>query len=78
MSKLISDFPRKKSLNTALYWVEYVIRNGHGPQVYSEDLNWFQYLSLDVYALIILIFVLLIFTMSYFFYLLKSYIKQNF
>ncbi|XP_050541394.1 UDP-glycosyltransferase UGT4-like isoform X2 [Daktulosphaira vitifoliae] len=77
MSKLISDFPKNTSLNTAVYWVEYVIRNGHGPHIYTEDLNWIQYLSIDIFILLILIFVLLIFTIFSFFYLLKNYIKQN-
>lgn len=46
-------------MDTAVYWIEYVIRNG--PNVMrssSLNLTWWQLALLDVYAFILLVFLL--------------------
>jgi hypothetical protein len=43
-------------LETAIFWTEYVIRHGGAPHLRSAelDLTWYQYLLLDVIAVIVL------------------------
>jgi glucuronosyltransferase len=42
-------------LNTAIFWTEYVLRHGGTPHMRSAalDLAWYQYLLIDVTALIL-------------------------
>jgi glucuronosyltransferase len=42
-------------LDTAIFWTEYVIRNGGAPYMRSAalDLAWYQYLLIDVIAFIL-------------------------
>ena len=44
-------------LDTAIFWTEYVIRNGGAPYMRSAalDLAWYQYLLIDVIAFILVI-----------------------
>lgn len=53
LSALFRDQP-VTPLETAKYWIEYVIRNKGAPHMRSSalDLNFFQYHNLDVYAAI--------------------------
>ena len=49
------------ALDTAVYWVEYVIRHNGAKHMQSQaiHLNWFQYYGLDVYAFIGLVLYLI-------------------
>lgn len=42
-------------MDTAIYWIEYVIRHRGAPHLRypAADLNFFQYYSLDVFAFLI-------------------------
>jgi glucuronosyltransferase len=44
-------------LNTAIFWTEFVIRHGGAPHLRSaaQYLTWYQYLLLDVIAVLFLI-----------------------
>ena len=55
LSRQFRDRPQTP-LETAVYWTEYVIRHGGAPQLRSAelDLTWYQYLLLDVTAVIVL------------------------
>ncbi|XP_050422852.1 UDP-glycosyltransferase UGT4-like isoform X2 [Adelges cooleyi] len=75
ISVLLSDLPKATSLNTAVYWVEYVIRNGQGPQEFIiSDLNWFQYWSIDV---VLFVFSILFFIIFVLLKLICCYIGNN-
>ncbi|XP_058804709.1 uncharacterized protein LOC131671920 [Phymastichus coffea] len=57
-SKLFKDRPLS-AMDTAVYWIEYVIRNG--PNIMrspSLNLTWWQLALLDVYTFILLVFIL--------------------
>lgn len=56
MSSIFHDRPMS-ALNTAVYWVEYVIRNkgAHHLRSAAVDLTWYQYYLLDFIALFIII-----------------------
>jgi len=59
-SEIFLDLPRS-ALDTAVYWVEYVIRNGQGYKSHqSYDLNWYEYLLLDVIILNAIVLILTI------------------
>lgn len=49
------------AIDTAVYWVEYVIRNGNVLRSPANELAWWQVELLDVYGLIILVVVLLLY-----------------
>lgn len=55
-SKLLHDRPMKP-VDTAMYWIEYVIRNNGAPHLKSVGLKvyWYQFLYLDAIALLIII-----------------------
>jgi predicted RND superfamily exporter protein len=55
LSRLFRDRPQPP-LETAIFWTEYVIRHGGAPHLRSAatDLTWYQYLLLDVVAVIVL------------------------
>ena len=55
LSRLFRDRPQTP-LETAVFWTEYVIRHGGAPHMRSAelDLTWYQYLLLDVIAVIVL------------------------
>lgn len=56
VQKAFKDRPLSP-LDTAIYWTEYVIRHGGAPHMRSAavDLAWYQYLVLDVIAVLFLI-----------------------
>lgn len=55
LSRLFRDRPQTP-LETAIFWTEYVIRHGGAPHLRSAamDLTWYQYLLIDVIAVIML------------------------
>jgi glucuronosyltransferase len=59
-SQIASDQPLSP-LDTAIYWIEYVIRHNGAPHLHysSVDMPFYQYYLLDVYLLIGVIVVLL-------------------
>lgn len=61
MSSIFHDRPMS-ALDTAVYWVEYVIRNKGAQYLRSAavDLTWYQYYLLDVIAFLIIILLFLI------------------
>ncbi|XP_049767196.1 UDP-glycosyltransferase UGT5-like [Schistocerca cancellata] len=62
LSKLFRDRPRPP-MEEAIYWTEYVIRHKGAPHMRSAalDLTWYQYLLLDVIAVVLLAVVAVIF-----------------
>ncbi|KAI7815544.1 UDP-glucuronosyltransferase [Rhyzopertha dominica] len=64
-SRLFRDRPHN-ALDTAVYWVEYVIRNNGAPELRSTvtELQWYQYLLLDVIA-VLTTTLLIIFSLIY-------------
>lgn len=56
ISKIFHDRPLKP-LDNAVYWIEYVLRhNGaHHLKTAGNNLNWFQFLSVDVLLFLILV-----------------------
>lgn len=58
MSAIFQDRPMS-ALNTAVYWVEYVIRHrgAHHLRSAAVDLQWYQYYLLDVIAFIMSVIV---------------------
>uniref|UniRef100_A0A2H8TSU3 UDP-glucuronosyltransferase 1-3 n=1 Tax=Melanaphis sacchari TaxID=742174 RepID=A0A2H8TSU3_9HEMI len=83
MSKIFHDRPMS-ALDTAVYWVEYVIRHkgAHHLQTTAVRLAWYQYLLLDGFLFFIIITLLLIY-MLYFInkcimrLVFKLFIKQK-
>lgn len=56
LSSIHHDQPARP-LDTAVYWVEFVMRHGGAKhlRLASHDLNWFQYHSLDVIGALLVI-----------------------
>jgi glucuronosyltransferase len=56
VSRAFRDRPMSP-LNTAIFWTEYVIRHGGAPHMRSAalELSWYQYLLLDVIAVLFVI-----------------------
>jgi len=83
MSTIFHDRPMSV-LDTAVYWVEYVIRHkgAHHLRTTAVKLTWYQYLLLDVILFLIVILLLLIY-ICYFITkcimrsILKLFIKQK-
>ncbi|XP_055713156.1 UDP-glucosyltransferase 2 [Phlebotomus papatasi] len=59
VSRLFRD-NLESPLNTAMYWIEYVARNEGAEHLKSSarNLNWFQYLMLDVVGLVFLVYMI--------------------
>ena len=75
ISKLFRDRPQN-ALDTAIYWVEYVIRNGKDVlKSPSMDLYWWQIALFDIY-IVIIIFLIIIYKLLVF--LLKTLINLIF
>lgn len=66
LSSISKDKPMS-SVDTAIWWVEYVIRHKGAPHLRpaSIDLTWYQYFMIDI--LVILLSVLLIFLYLFYF-----------
>jgi len=62
MSTIFHDRPMS-ALDTAVYWVEYVIRHkgAHHLRTAAVKLKWYQYLLIDVILFIIITLLLIIF-----------------
>lgn len=69
ISKAFNDRPLSP-LDTAIFWTEYVIRHGGAPHIRSAalDLAWYQYLLLDVLAVVVSAILIVVVTT---FYILK-------
>lgn len=71
-SNIFLDLP-KSALNMAVYWVEYIIQNGHDYTLYQVNhVNWYEYLLLDI---IITIVTIVILTSLFFFKIRKCLSK---
>ena len=66
LSRLFRDRPQTP-LETAIFWTEYVIRHGGAPHLRSAalDLTWYQYLLLDVIAVMVLSIAIVLGTMYF-------------
>jgi len=77
MSTIFHDRPMS-ALDTAVYWVEYVIRHkgAHHLRTAAVKLTWYQYMLLDVILFLIIILLLLI-CVCYFIvkYIMRSILK---
>ncbi|MBO8927591.1 hypothetical protein INP01_14215, partial [Staphylococcus aureus] len=75
MSSIFHDRPMS-ALNTAVYWVEYVIRNkgAHHLRSAAVDLTWYQYYLLDVIAFLIIIS---LFFICIFYFITKRIMRFN-
>ena len=60
MSQLYLDRP-SSPINTAIFWIEYVARNGNILKSPAVDLGWWQLELLDIYGFILLVLILSIF-----------------
>lgn len=62
MSAIFNDRPMS-ALDTAVYWVEYVIRHKGAYHLHSAavELSWYQYYLLDVFAFIVSLILLFIY-----------------
>lgn len=79
LSKMFHDQPMKP-LDKAIYWVEYVIRhNGaHHLKTAGNQLNWFQFMSIDVIAELIIFLLIFIFILFYIIEkMYKAYIEPD-
>ena len=67
ISKRYRDQP-KLPLETAIYWVEYVARHKGAAHLHSagQDLNFLQYHNLDVFAVIVLFDLVIIYLFIHF------------
>lgn len=76
LSRLLEDQPQS-SLERAVYWIEYVIRHKGAPHLKSSggDLNFAQYFLLDVIAVMVLILVVILGSLSF---LLRKLFKLTF
>lgn len=65
-----------KPIDTAMYWIEYVIRNKETSHLKSVGLNvsWYQYLYLDVITLLVTLFVFVYFILAL---CLKTFKQSN-
>jgi glucuronosyltransferase len=65
LSRIYVDRPIS-AMDTAIFWTEYVIRHKGAPHLRPAilDLAWYQYLLLDVLA-VILLFVIAVFLLVY-------------
>ncbi|XP_059048523.1 UDP-glycosyltransferase UGT5-like [Achroia grisella] len=61
ISSRFKDRPMS-ALDTAMFWIEYVIRNNGAPYLKSAGLklNWFAHYMLDIYAFILTLFIILL------------------
>ncbi|KAF2888123.1 hypothetical protein ILUMI_18050, partial [Ignelater luminosus] len=78
-SKVMHDQPMKP-LDRAIFWIEYVLRHQGAPHLRSAalELNWYQYLLLDVVAVVsvvVLTFIYIIYKMVKLCCCRKSYKK---
>lgn len=66
VARLFQDRPMAP-LDTAIYWMEHVIRHGGGAHLKpaSLDLYWWQYILLDVILTLILLTFLLVWAVKY-------------
>lgn len=66
-------------LDTAIYWIEYAIRHGssHNMQSAAMDLSWWEYLLLDVLAVILFYCILLLKLCSLAFSMFQRYYKNR-
>lgn len=74
LSNLFRDRPMKP-LDSALYWIEYVVRHGGAPQLrtLAADLIWFEYYLLDVGLVIAAMFALAVLMMAFILDRLQNY-----
>lgn len=65
-SKIFRDRP-KSPMETAAYWTEYIIRHGGAPHLQSaaKELNIFQYLLLDVVAVLLVFSIIVLAILGY-------------
>lgn len=85
ISQLFTDRPAS-ALETAVYWVEYVIRHQGAPHLRSiaVDLSWYQYYLVDVIAAFIAALLFTIFILYKLFewilqklYITCSYVRKS-
>lgn len=74
-SKLFKDRP-STAMETALYWIEYVIRYNGAPHLRTvgADLPWYQYHLIDVFIVAI---ILVVFSF-YFIFVVSNFIRKIF
>ncbi|XP_066259819.1 UDP-glycosyltransferase UGT5-like [Euwallacea similis] len=65
-SRLYHDRPMPP-METAIYWVEYVIRHGGAPhlKVAGKNLHWYEYFMVDVIAFLVLVISLVVFSLKF-------------
>ncbi|XP_046998555.1 UDP-glycosyltransferase UGT5-like [Schistocerca americana] len=77
-SKIFRDRP-KSPMETAVYWTEYVLRHGGAPHLQSaaKELNIFQYLLLDVVAVLLIFSIIVLVVLGYCFKILLSVLRPK-
>ncbi|XP_018319519.1 UDP-glucuronosyltransferase 2B17 [Agrilus planipennis] len=79
ISKVIKERPIKP-LDKALWWIEYVLRHRGAPYFRSEaiDLNWIQYLALDILLFLLICFIMAIMLLKFVFrFFMYFFIKKQ-
>lgn len=65
LSRLFRDRPLS-AIDTAIYWIEYVIRNGNDPlRSPMMDMTWWQIALVDVYAAVLFGLFIFIYLVSF-------------
>lgn len=66
LSSITKDKPMS-SIDTAIWWVEYVIRHNGAPHLRpaSLDLTWYQYYMVDILCILILSLFLIFYVLYY-------------
>lgn len=77
VSKRFQDRPMS-ALDTAMYWIEYVIRHKGARHMKSSamELSWIAYNMIDVYAFIILGMLLFVYVLNVIVKLLNEFLKS--
>jgi glucuronosyltransferase len=78
MSAISKDEPHS-SLDRAVWWAEYTIRHNGNKHLRSAalDLTWYQYLMLDIVALMFVVFAMTIFILYFSLKNVCVYLTEN-
>lgn len=77
LSRLFRDRPQS-AMDTAAFWIEFVIRNGKDSlRSPAMDLTWWQVALLDVYAVMILISITVVYVILKILRLFLKHVIQN-
>ncbi|XP_014479876.1 PREDICTED: UDP-glucuronosyltransferase 2B19-like [Dinoponera quadriceps] len=73
LSKLFVDRPMS-ALDTAIFWVEYVGKNGNFLQSPAMQLHWWQRNLLDIYAFLLFVVIAVLLVLRFIFWKIKTFL----